>query len=398
MAEVILCRHGFTPANNAGWNKQKGIDETIYYDELCPLDEKYGKTQTDELGEFLSEKYKGKKLLVCYSPYYRTRQTMEHVLDKLSKNANVTTCKVDTIREINQGLNYARTKEMFDEHDFDAQRFYTDMKSPYKVATTYLQGESETDVRRRVRRFANQLKDYQTSGEINGEDYDVVVVVTHETVMHSLYYDMYGRPDGLKIPTASAVIADENPEVLFVPETSVPKGYMVDFEDYSDYFRLRYFYDKMLELKSDVKFHAFFGGHIDMPIVEDTVTFEKSGESLTILPGNTDKRGMFLIDCSLGQDAYAYDKKSTSTYYILDGEGEFDINGKIQKVKKGDVVIIPPNTTFYYKGKMQLIEKMTPNFQEENVVVVKPVQYSEKPVYDFMPTIKELDDSHTINS
>ena len=47
---------------------------------------------------------------------------------------------------------------------------------------------------------------------------------------------------------------------------------------------------------------------------------------------------------------------------------------------------------------MQLIERMTPNFQEENVAVVNPVKYSEKPVYDFMPTIKELEDSHTINS
>lgn len=36
-------------------------------------------------------------------------------------------------------------------------------------------------------------------------------------------------------------------------------------------------------------------------------------------------------------------------YYILDGEGEFDINGEIVKVKKEDVITIPPRTNYDYK-------------------------------------------------
>ena len=59
------------------------------------------------------------------------------------------------------------------------------------------------------------------------------------------------------------------------------------------------------------------------------------------------------------------------------------------KVRAGDVVTIPPNTVFYYKGKMKLIEKMTPNFQAENVVEVKKVKYSKQPTYDFIPKFKD---------
>ena len=42
---------------------------------------------------------------------------------------------------------------------------------------------------------------------------------------------------------------------------------------------------------------------------------------------------------------------SDRLYYILDGEGEFDIDGKIEKVLKGDVVIVPKNTPYDYRTK-----------------------------------------------
>lgn len=383
MAKIILCRHGFTPANNVGWNKQKGIDETFYYDEFCPLDETYGVKQVDELGEFLAGELQGKKVMVYLSPYYRTRQTASHIFSKIGDEcSSIDIMEVPAIREINQGLNYARLKE---EDDYEAEL----RKGPNKVGISYRQGESEVEARRRVRRFSNKLVDYMQTGETEGEAYDVVLVVTHETIMHSIMYNMYGKEDGLKILTAGAVEIEGEPKVIFAPETSVPKGYKVKLEDYKDYFRLRSFYDLMFELKQDEKFQAFLGKRIELPLAEETVTFEKSGETLTILPGNTDKKGFFLIDSSLGQDAYAYDKKSTSTYYVLDGEGEFDINGAKLKVKKGDIVTIPPKTVFYYKGKMKLIEKMTPNFQAENVVEVKKVKYSKQPTYDFIPKFKD---------
>jgi len=43
-------------------------------------------------------------------------------------------------------------------------------------------------------------------------------------------------------------------------------------------------------------------------------------------------------------------------YYILDGKGEFTFSNKTFKVSKGDVITVPPNTTYDYKpiGKKTL--------------------------------------------
>lgn len=122
-----------------------------------------------------------------------------------------------------------------------------------------------------------------------------------------------------------------------------------------------------------------------MPLVEETKTLDMEGESLTILPGNSKKRGLYIIDSVFGKDAFTYDTKSTSSYWVLDGEGKFNINGQIVKVKKGDIVKIPPNTVFHYKGQMKLIQKIQPNYDKDNVVEVKKVQYTEKPNYNYIP-------------
>lgn len=36
-------------------------------------------------------------------------------------------------------------------------------------------------------------------------------------------------------------------------------------------------------------------------------------------------------------------------YFIVEGQGEFNIAGKLEKVAKGDVITIPPQTTYDYK-------------------------------------------------
>jgi len=57
--------------------------------------------------------------------------------------------------------------------------------------------------------------------------------------------------------------------------------------------------------------------------------------------------------------------KSDRIYLILDGEGEFIINGKIIPVKKTDVIIVPKNTPYDYKstrGVLKLFLVHTPAF------------------------------------
>ena len=362
MAEILLCRHGFTPSNNANRNQQSGIREVIRYDELCPLEKHYGKQQAEEMGEFLADRYKNKKILVCYSPYYRTRETMHHVLKHLDKDNQIDTKCIPAIREINQGLTYAKSRKMYAEDDWEIQNFF-DFQNANKVPSQYPQGESELDVRRRVNHYARQLRDYRETSTFDDKEYDAVVVITHETVAKSIYYAMFRRPLEVRQTTASVLRVDESPELVFAPKTNVPDGFNVDFAEYNDYFRLRNFYDKMRDLKSDIKFHAFFGGHINMPLVEETKTYENMGESITMLPNGTDSRGMYLVDSNMDFNEPTCNNLSKSTFYVLDGDGTFDIDKKSINVSAGDVVVVPRNSVCSYKGKMLLVQKMEPNLQ-----------------------------------
>lgn len=63
---------------------------------------------------------------------------------------------------------------------------------------------------------------------------------------------------------------------------------------------------------------------------------------------------------------------SDRVYLILDGEGEFDVNGEIFSVVKTDMVIVPKNTPYDYKAMNGSILKMflvhTPAFDPSKEV------------------------------
>jgi quercetin dioxygenase-like cupin family protein len=43
-------------------------------------------------------------------------------------------------------------------------------------------------------------------------------------------------------------------------------------------------------------------------------------------------------------------------YYIIDGVGEYEINGEKIKVEKGDVVVIPPNAIYNFWAKSSVLK------------------------------------------
>lgn len=45
-------------------------------------------------------------------------------------------------------------------------------------------------------------------------------------------------------------------------------------------------------------------------------------------------------------------------YYILEGEGEFIIEGETTKVQKDDVITVPPNTVYDYKPSNKTMLKI----------------------------------------
>lgn len=63
---------------------------------------------------------------------------------------------------------------------------------------------------------------------------------------------------------------------------------------------------------------------------------------------------------------------SDRVYIVLEGEGEFDVNGEILTVEKTDMIIIPKNTPYDYKAVNDTTLKMflvhTPAFNPEKEI------------------------------
>lgn len=409
---VYFVRHGFNPANNAGYNGQDNVRKMLcQYDEYMPLDE-YGRQQAVEAGEYLCPKIGGRKVLVLVSPYYRTRETAYELLSRIpteqKKQLRIGT--VDAIREINQGLEYADPKDiqrkvdkgedlppMSDASYIDkyvtAQLRHDAKQNGYNPETvSYCNGESTNDVKRRIRAFSRGLKKLIREGQ-----YDDIVIVSHNTIIGQLYNLLTGEPLKYKTNTGSVIELhgseplpkDENEarKRIFTPQTMVPKGYMVDYTQFDKY-RMLYQMQQYIDAHNtsegpDKNFNSFLGDRkTTMPLEQECIFIDKPGETLVILPGNTEKRGMFFIDASKGgQDRITHDCKSQSTYFVTSGKGTFytksKSNSSFEKrvVKAGDSIVIPPNTIFYYEAEndengepFQLMEEMKPNFSQENIV------------------------------
>ena len=60
------------------------------------------------------------------------------------------------------------------------------------------------------------------------------------------------------------------------------------------------------------------------------------------------------IDCYEKHERYC-SYAGAFVYYILDGKGQYKIGDELLDVKQGDLIEIPADTKFTYKGKMKLL-------------------------------------------
>ena len=75
---------------------------------------------------------------------------------------------------------------------------------------------------------------------------------------------------------------------------------------------------------------------------------------------------IYFVDVTKGHDQFLISKKITHIYFILKGEGFFDINGEKKEVKEGMLIEVPPNIEYVYSGKMKLLLVMNPPWFEGN--------------------------------
>ncbi|UMX47884.1 MAG: AraC family ligand binding domain-containing protein [Candidatus Nealsonbacteria bacterium DGGOD1a] len=77
-----------------------------------------------------------------------------------------------------------------------------------------------------------------------------------------------------------------------------------------------------------------------------------------------------MIETQSGHETTICQRECDFCYYILEGNGYFEINSGREDCTAGDLVVIPAGNKFTYKGKMKMLLNCTPPWcveQEEMV-------------------------------
>lgn len=101
--------------------------------------------------------------------------------------------------------------------------------------------------------------------------------------------------------------------------------------------------------------------------ISEFINFSKNGYNV-LLPkiDNTDISICF-VNVEKERDNYCLLDESTLFYYIISGDGEFEINNETINVTTNDLIEIPPKCKFSYKGALKMLEIQTNSFNEKEV-------------------------------
>ena len=84
---------------------------------------------------------------------------------------------------------------------------------------------------------------------------------------------------------------------------------------------------------------------------------------------------VYIVDVTKGHETII-SKVCTHIYYVIEGKGIFEINGKKYNVKSGSLIEAPPHVVYAYSGKMKLLLIMNPPWFKGNEEIVKKLRTS----------------------
>lgn len=105
----------------------------------------------------------------------------------------------------------------------------------------------------------------------------------------------------------------------------------------------------------------------------EQVEFEKFGIRGKVFPswGLTAQVQYFLVETETGHQTTIIEHECDFAYYILEGEGYFEIDGVQEQCSAGDLVVIPQGRQFTYKGRFKMLATSSPPWedrQEETIL------------------------------
>lgn len=105
----------------------------------------------------------------------------------------------------------------------------------------------------------------------------------------------------------------------------------------------------------------------------EELSFDKAGIQGKVFGAHQliDRAEFVLIQTELGHETKIIEHESDFIYYVLEGEGYFEVDGEIENCRKGDLVCIPAGKKFIYKGNLKMLLICTPPRREEQEEVVE---------------------------
>lgn len=96
-------------------------------------------------------------------------------------------------------------------------------------------------------------------------------------------------------------------------------------------------------------------------------TFSKDGFDVSIPNIANNEISICFVDVKVERTTYCMLDKSTMFYYIIDGNGEFEIDDDKIEVVKNDLIEILPKQKYSYEGNMKMLEIQSNSFDETEV-------------------------------
>lgn len=99
----------------------------------------------------------------------------------------------------------------------------------------------------------------------------------------------------------------------------------------------------------------------------DDYSFDKIGHKGKIFPTDilTKKAQFIWLEVEDGINVVLRQNECDYFYYILEGNGYFEIEGLKEDCGKGDLIVIPAGKKFTYKGKMKIMLVSVPPWYPE---------------------------------
>jgi mannose-6-phosphate isomerase-like protein (cupin superfamily) len=100
---------------------------------------------------------------------------------------------------------------------------------------------------------------------------------------------------------------------------------------------------------------------------ENATEFEKQGVKMRVYNNKEQCPDASIVyqETEKGHSEEFYHSKSNFIFYIIEGAGTWIIEDKLYDVNAGDVIIVPPDKRFYYKGKLKQICITAPSWEPE---------------------------------